>query len=124
MDFVLDTNIVIYLQSGQIADPLPPAKYGLSVISEMELLAFSGLTPAQERWLRHFIANVALIELDAAVRAKAIDLRRNFRLKLPDAIIVASAMTLGAVLLSNDEQLACVPALKLQRVRLKEAVND
>lgn len=121
LQFVLDTNVVIYLQSGRLAEPLPPACYGLSVITEMELLSFSRLDHEQERWLHRFIASMTLIELDREVRSCAIALRRTARLKLPDAIVAASAMTRDAILISNDEQLTHIADLRVQSVRLREA---
>lgn len=45
---VLDTNIVLYLLGGRLAQPLPAGAYAMSVITEMELLSFPGLLPAEE----------------------------------------------------------------------------
>ena len=36
---VLDTNIVLYMLRGDLAAPLPPLDYAVSVITELELLA-------------------------------------------------------------------------------------
>lgn len=36
LTYVLDTNAVIYLQQGALADPLPEGRYYLSVITEIE----------------------------------------------------------------------------------------
>jgi hypothetical protein len=63
---------------------------------------------------------MTLIELDRNVRQCAIRFRREYRLKLPDAIIAASAMTHDAVLISNDAQLARIVGLQLLRVPLNE----
>lgn len=41
---VLDTNIVLYLLGGRLANPLPKAQYFISVITEMELLSYPNLT--------------------------------------------------------------------------------
>jgi len=38
MRFLLDTNVVIYLQKGDLNESLPPAFYSISIITEMELL--------------------------------------------------------------------------------------
>ena len=40
---ILDTNAVIYLQKGWLAEPLPPGEYLISVITEIELLSFASL---------------------------------------------------------------------------------
>jgi predicted nucleic acid-binding protein len=47
-----------------------------------------------------------------------IALRRQHRLKLPDALIAATALDTGATLLSNDQQLLVVPSLMVQAVEL------
>ena len=47
MKAVLDTNAVIYLQKGMLAEPLPRGHYFISVITEMELLSFHGLSKEQ-----------------------------------------------------------------------------
>jgi predicted nucleic acid-binding protein len=44
---LLDTNAVIYLQKGMLAKPLPRGSYFISVITEMELLSFHGLSNEQ-----------------------------------------------------------------------------
>jgi predicted nucleic acid-binding protein len=62
---------------------------------------------------------VEIIGLTKEVKELAIELRRSHRLRLPDAIVAASALVYDAVLLSNDQQLSRVSGLKLQSVRLK-----
>ena len=52
---ILDTNTVIYLQNGQLIEPLEPEEYGISIITEIELLSFSELLKEQETWLKNFI---------------------------------------------------------------------
>lgn len=38
MKYLLDTNALIYLQDGKLAEPLPVGQYAYSFISEIELL--------------------------------------------------------------------------------------
>jgi len=40
MTGLLDTNVALYLLGGRLAQPLPIGSYGISVITEMELLAW------------------------------------------------------------------------------------
>ncbi|MGH9397948.1 MAG: hypothetical protein ACRD18_13995 [Terriglobia bacterium] len=46
---VLDTNAILYLLGGRLAQPLPPGFYFASVITEMELLSYPSLDTAAER---------------------------------------------------------------------------
>ncbi|MGA7978881.1 MAG: hypothetical protein WCA32_01480 [Chromatiaceae bacterium] len=47
-DFVLDTNVVIYLQKGLLAAPLPAGCFAISVVTEIELRGFAGLNAEQD----------------------------------------------------------------------------
>ena len=121
MRAVLDTNAVIYLQKGQLEAPLPPGEYLISAITEIELLSFAGLDDMQRSWLQRLIDDLEVVEIDWAIKQCAITLRRSHRLKLPDALIAATALTRDAVLLTNDGQLANLPGLRCQALRLREA---
>ena len=119
MRYLLDTNALIYLQGEKLAQALPVGSYAYSVISEIELLSWPQLQPEQERVWRGLLTSLHRVELDAAVRETAIRLRRERRLKLPDAVIAASALTLDATLLTNDEQLPLVPEVRGLALALK-----
>jgi predicted nucleic acid-binding protein len=55
-----------------------------------------------ERATRDFLDGFTLIELDQAVAARAVTLRREHRLKLPDAIVWASAQVHAMLLVTRD----------------------
>lgn len=116
---VLDTNVVIYLHKGLLAENLPVGKYAISVIIEMELLSFAGLTEDQRTWLQRFINDLEIIGIDSDVKQRAIRLRLEQHLKLPDAIIAATAISRNAVLLSNDQQFDGIPELDLRKLALR-----
>lgn len=59
----------------------------------------------QRRLSKTFFETVTVVDLSPEIRRAAITLRRTRRLKLPDAIIAATAQILSAVLLTNDEDL-------------------
>lgn len=119
MRFLLDTNAVIYLLGGRLVNKLPDGEYGLSVITEIELLSFPALTDEEEEAIRTLLASIERLPLNDAVRDGAILLRRKNGLKLPDAVIAATAFDWGAVLLTNDTRMADLPGLKTQAVTLK-----
>lgn len=105
---ILDTNAVIYLQNGQLQKPLDADEYGISIITEIELLSFQGLDEKQELWLKKFIETINVFPLGNAVKDKTILLRRKYKIKTPDAIIAATAILNEAVLLTNDRQLLSI----------------
>jgi len=117
--FLLDTNAILYLLGGRLANPLETGQYYASVISEMELLSYSDLTSEDESRLRSFLASVIVLELTTEVKTKAIELRRRDGLKLPDAIIAASALVVDAELLTNDLQLLRIPSVRGKALSLK-----
>nr|VFK64934.1 MAG: hypothetical protein BECKUNK1418G_GA0071005_10544 [Candidatus Kentron sp. UNK]VFK71333.1 MAG: hypothetical protein BECKUNK1418H_GA0071006_10614 [Candidatus Kentron sp. UNK] len=119
MNIVPDTNVVIYLQKGLLADELPFGEYSISVITEMELLSLPGLNDEQRPWLRRFIDDVEVVEIDEWIKQRAIALRREHRLKLPDAIIAATAIGRDAVLYSDDQGFARLPGLKWRKLALR-----
>ncbi|GHT25900.1 hypothetical protein FACS18942_02100 [Planctomycetales bacterium] len=77
-----------------------------SVITRIELLSYSKNTERSEQIIRDFLSLLTPVMLDADVETAAIRLRQTNRLKLPDAVIAASAIVVNAVLITGDEQLA------------------
>lgn len=118
MRFLLDTNVVIYLLGGRLRHSLPQGDFGVSVITEIELLSYPALSQADEEVARGFLDEVTRHPLTDSIRDRTIALRRQYRLKLPDALIAATALDAGASLLSNDQQLLVVPSLMVQAVEL------
>jgi len=116
--FLLDTNVVIYFLGGRLKLALPEGEFGVSVITEIELLSYPTLLPADEQVVRGFLNEVVRYPLSDSIRDRTIALRRQFRLKLPDALIAATALDVDAVLLSNDQRLLVVPSLVVQAVEL------
>ena len=119
MKKVLDTNAILYLLGGKLAQPLPPAQYFVSVISEMELLSYPSLDEVALAQIRGFLSDVTVVGLSEQVRELAIGLRRQHALKLPDAIVAATALGLQAQLVTNDAKLLHVPGLTCERLELK-----
>jgi predicted nucleic acid-binding protein len=90
----------------------------VSVITEMELLAWPSLTGEEENKVREFLGQVAICELTPSIRARAVQLRKEHHLKLPDAIVCATAMELGVELWTNDTTIAKVSGLTRRSPRL------
>jgi predicted nucleic acid-binding protein len=74
----------------------------ISVITRMEALGYSKITPEDESRLRDFLANVTVLPINEAIEKEAIEIRRRKLLKLPDAIIAATAIVIGAEVASTD----------------------
>ena len=103
IDAVLDTCVVVDLLSGRRAIALAPGRYAVSVITELKLLSKPSMSDAEEAQIRKLLSTVFVVELIPEVRTRAIALRQNTRLKLPDAIVAATAQAVFAPLITFDE---------------------
>jgi predicted nucleic acid-binding protein len=86
----------------------------ISVITRMELLAWRNTSSQQLFILEEFIGNVVVRNLDEPVIIKGIEIRKNFRIKLPDAIIAATAIVHQLALVTrNIDDFKNIPNLEL-----------
>lgn len=74
----------------------------VSVISEMELLGYAPLSETDEQEMINFLNRVHIFALNHRVKNKTIELRKRHKIKLPDAIVLATALTYELELLSLD----------------------
>jgi predicted nucleic acid-binding protein len=115
---LLDTNIVLYLLGGRLANPLPVGQYFASIITEIELLSYPSLSSEEERQIISFLDCITVIGIDNNIKNLAIALRKQYRLRLPDAIIAATAQSLDAILFTNDIRLTNLTEINTQSVEL------
>ncbi len=104
MSLLLDSCILIDYLAGHAA----ARKYirraegaAISMISWMEV-ATGAVSPDEEVVVRAFLATFELLPVDAPVAEEAMRLRRARRLKLPDAIILATARVHDRVLATRN----------------------
>ena len=103
MKALFDTNILIDFLNG-----IPAAKKELdlyetkviSIVTWMEVM--SGGEPAHEAATRGFLNGFAIISVTEAIAERAVKLRRENRIKLPDAIILATSLENGLMLVSRN----------------------
>ncbi|MEA5620081.1 type II toxin-antitoxin system VapC family toxin [Cronbergia sp. UHCC 0137] len=117
--YVIDTNVTLYLLGGRLLNTLPVGEFYLSVISEIEMLSYPAISAEEELKIQHFLSQVIVVGLDKDLKNAVIKLRKQYRLKLPDAIICATALIYDAVLLSNDLQLASVAEISVDTVQIQ-----
>ena len=112
---LLDTNTVLYLLAGDktLAEFLNGKKLYISVISELELLAFKNLTPKDNVILKAFIDELQVENINDEIKSITVEIRKSTKLKLPDCIIAATSIALGIPLFSADKALKNVRNLDL-----------
>jgi tRNA(fMet)-specific endonuclease VapC len=109
--YFLDTNAIVQLLAGchELLELLNHADYvATSVICELEYLAFPDLPDEDKELFEQFRAQVEITDVcsgDTQLKEKIIGLRSEKKMKLPDAIIAASAMQNDCALLTADTQL-------------------
>ncbi len=112
--FLLDTNIVLYLLGGKIEiNNLPEGEFILSFINELELLSYPEINKTEEEKIENFIKDIEVIGYDDDIKENTIRLRKEFKLKLPDAIVCATAYLNKASLITHDSHLAKIKELKI-----------
>ncbi|MFA9460455.1 type II toxin-antitoxin system VapC family toxin [Thiohalorhabdus methylotrophus] len=106
MNAVFDTNILVDYLNGvhQAAEELQHYSQRLiSQITWMEVMV-GCRTVEEENIVRGFLETFDVIPLEAKVAESAVMLRRGNRLKLPDAVILATAECRQALLVTRDSK--------------------
>ena len=114
IDFCADTNFAVYHLSGQACvQPYAAAALAVSVVTQLELLSKPAMPAAEVAAAELFLETCEIIELTAPVKAVVLTLRRQYRLKLPDAIVAATALWLQVPLLTADQGFARITELDI-----------
>ena len=110
INYLWDTNIAIYYLQQQfpplverfIDELLSKETPTISVISEIELLCWKTATEKDLNVLRSFIRDTFVVELEQPVKEKTVEIRKMYKIKLPDAIIAATALVYNLTLISRN----------------------
>lgn len=106
MRAVFDTNILIDYLLGNKAAAKEIARYSsaaISIVTFMEVLV--GCKSAEEqRKVKSFLSRFELIQLDLEIAELAVNLRKTRNIKLPDAVIWASAKKHEALLITRNSK--------------------
>ncbi len=85
----------------------------ISFISEIELQVWQPLNPDNITIYKLFVAKAQIIHINASIIAETINIRKNYRLKIADAIIAATSLTFNRTLIAdNDADFTKIPALQ------------
>ncbi len=103
MKAVFDTNILIDYLNGipQAREEMERYPYiAISAITWMEVMV--GADESETISVRAFLSRFSLIQIDADISERTILLRRKHGIRLPDAIIRATAQSLDALLVTRN----------------------
>ena len=107
--YILDTNTIIdYIgdklpqDSSFAMDKVVNDELNISIIVKIETLGFNGEDSEMQK-LKDFLSLAKTYYVDDLIAQKTIDLRKKYRkLKLPDAIIAATALANNLTLISRN----------------------
>jgi len=118
--YLIDNNVIANFTSekfpinamyflADVIDAIP----NISVITKIEALSWRSPIPQDEFFVKSFVDNSIIITLSDAIVEKCIEIRRNFKIKTPDAIIAATAIIYNFTLLTSDLGFRRIPNLKI-----------
>ena len=104
---LLDSNVIIFASKEEIDVELLLSNYDefhVSMITFMEVYGFELNNPEEEDLINELFANLDITEVNIKIAKQAIIYRKNKikKIKLPDAIILATAKYLEAELITDD----------------------
>lgn len=105
MKAVFDTNILIDFLNGKPAAKQELEAYDkkfISIITYIEILVGSE-SDEETLLLKNFLSNFKLIPVNKNLSLLAVEARQKYKLKIPDAIIWASAETEETILVTRDK---------------------
>lgn len=104
MRAIIDSDVLIdYLQgldkAKQELDRY--SKREISIISWMEIMTGAD-TPQEEKDSREFLSTFTIHPLSVEIASEAVEIRKRFRIRLPDAIVWATARINGCLLVTRN----------------------
>ena len=108
--YLWDTNTAIYYLQRQFPPSaeqfmdsiLQEYQPSISAITEIELLCWKTASESDLAVLKDFIEDSVVFELEKEIKLKTAELRKTNKIKLPDAIIAATAVVHNLTLLTRN----------------------
>ena len=103
---LIDTNILIYLSKRKLdleKIAFKDTHLAISVITYMEVLGFKFENLSEKKSIEHLCKYFPIIDLNHEIVEKVISIRQNHKIKLPDAIILATAIVSKMELITANE---------------------
>jgi predicted nucleic acid-binding protein len=73
-------------------------------LTELELFADPNLSTEEESLIEELLATISVIPVDSRIARLAALVRRDYRLKVPDSVIAATALFTGSKLLTRNHR--------------------
>jgi len=109
--YIVDTNIIIYYLDNQI--PLSQLNkienifiesFNISTITKIELLGWHRINSTVKKKIEEFISNSQVFYFDSIIEKKVIEIKQEFKIAIPDAIIAATALMNNFIIVTRNEK--------------------
>lgn len=118
---LVDTNIIGTILSDKIFFSKNFSKMTVVGITKYEFLSNPDLTLKDKYLFEEYLDTIEVYDLlksDKAIQEHLISIRKKYKLKLPDAIIAATALNCNATLISADDVFFRIHNLKFQLIKI------
>jgi hypothetical protein len=104
--YLIDTNAVIDFCNGSLPEKgkmlllniLPE----ISIITNIELFSTKNISESEMNLLHKFITFSTIYPVDSKLIAETVRIRQNHKIKLPDAIIAATALVYNCTIITRN----------------------
>jgi predicted nucleic acid-binding protein len=116
-NILLDTNAIIAILDGHpvATSIINHNALHISFITELESLSYQKLSTQERSTIRSFLDECILLDINMEIKKVTIDFRINYHLKLPDAIIAATAYYYELPLVSADKTFSKINEIEVIR---------
>ena len=113
--FIIDTNIILYILSGnrKLAELLNDKEVYVSFITELELLGYKGIVKKDKKIIKNFLDDCTIININRKIKDYTLQIKQSQKVKLPDAIIGATAIFLDIPLVTADKGFVKIKEIEL-----------
>jgi predicted nucleic acid-binding protein len=114
INYLVDTNFLIHLsEEDKIVIPFLDDNISISYITELELLGVFSISKEQLKNAQNLINDCIVFEMNSQIKKKVISLKQSYKIKLPDAIIAATAIVYNLPFITSDADFKKIKELQL-----------
>jgi predicted nucleic acid-binding protein len=115
-----DTNTLIYLlkNNENVVDFLTEKQIFISSVTELELYGKPNMNPTELSIIDVLVESCFIIDLIQSVKQIVKQIKQRYKIKLPDAIVAATAIYMDIPLVTFDSDFCQIEELKLVLLKL------
>ena len=115
--FLIDTNVLIKYLNGSLdqnlASLIDNINIEISIVTKIEILSWSGFSEFQKNQILIFLSKCRMFSVEDEIIETVVGFRNKYKLKIPDAIIAATAFYNNMQLVTLDKDFANIKGLRI-----------